>query len=170
MTCPLLTRKLKQGAARINLGLNYRVLLFSFDPSDDAANLRSFHEREKLPRNWILVRAAETDIRRLSDFFQYSIMTQGKLLIHPNEIFLLDYDLTWRATLVSDYWTTAELRIWIQRIDSPGIRGWMVLHPEVLAWVGFAGLFLGVLMTIGLKLCRKTSSLSTSAYQPSRRQ
>ena len=163
MSCPVLTRKLKQEAARMTDGANYRVLVLSFDSSEDAESLRAFREREQLPQKWMLVRAGEADIRRFSDFFHYTIMTEGAVLVHPNQIFLLDHNLHWGATLIDVGWNAAELRKWMGRVESPGISGWVAMNPEKLAWIGFGGLLFSLVVTLAWLIRRRPSRRSVTA-------
>jgi cytochrome oxidase Cu insertion factor (SCO1/SenC/PrrC family) len=156
-SCPTLARKLAQEALRLGDSAAYRVLIFSFDPAENTESIREFRQREHVPANWLLVRAEEPEIRRFFDYFHYSIMTEGSVLVHPNEVFLLDHDLNWRATLVDVNWSSAELGEWIDRVESPGVRGWLAMNPEKLAWTGFAGLLLGVGGCVGWLIRRKPS-------------
>jgi cytochrome oxidase Cu insertion factor (SCO1/SenC/PrrC family) len=159
-SCPTLTRKLEQEASRIGADAHYRVVVFSFDPAETAASLLEFRKREHLPANWLLVRAEEAEARRFFRYFQYSIMSEGAVLVHPNEIFLLDHDLRWRATLLDVDWNGGELREWIERVESPGIRGWLAMHPEKLAWAGFSGMLLGAGFCIAWMIRRRPSQRS----------
>jgi len=162
-SCPLVTRKLKEETPRMGGGSDYRVLLFSFDSSEDAESLREFREREQLPANWMLVHAGDAGIRRFCDFFHYSIMTEGAVLIHPNEIFLLDRDLHWRATLIDVDWDAAKLQTWMDRIESPGISGWVAMNPGKLVWIGLGGLSAGLLLTLCWLIWRRPSGRSATA-------
>jgi cytochrome oxidase Cu insertion factor (SCO1/SenC/PrrC family) len=156
LSCPTLTRKLLQAATSLESAA-YRVLIFSFDPSDNAESLRTFRQREHLPAKWLVVRAQDAQIRRFVEYFRYSIMTEGSLLIHPNELFLLDDGLQWRATLVDVDWSAGELREWLKRVADPGVRGWVAMNPEKLAWTGFSGLLLGAGVCAGWLIRRKPS-------------
>lgn len=157
MSCPTLTRKLAQEAVRLGDSATYRVLIFSFDPTEDTESIREFRKREHVPANWLIVRAEDAEIRSFFDYFHYPIMTEGSVLVHSNEIFLLDHDLNWRATLVDVNWSSAELGEWIGRVESPGVRGWLAMNPEKLAWTGFSGLLLGVGVCVGWLIRRKPS-------------
>lgn len=162
VSCPVLTRKLKQEAARLGDGAVYRVLFFSFDPSEDAQSLRAFREREQLPAKWMLVRAGDADIRRLCDFFHYPIMTDGAVLVHANQVFLLEHDLHWRATLTDVEWDAVELRKWMGRAESPGVSGWVAMNPEKLAWIGLGGLSLGLVVMLSWLIRRRPSGRSVA--------
>lgn len=163
ISCPVLTHKLKEEAARLSSSTAYRVLVFSFDSSEDAESLRAFREREQLPAKWMLARADETDIRRFCDFFHYPVMTDGAVLVHPNEMFLLTDDLHWRATLVDVSWDATDLRKWIGRVGSPTISDWAAMNPEKLAWIGFGGLSLGTAVALTWLIWRRPSGRSAAA-------
>ena len=144
-------------------GAAYRVLVFSFDPSETADSLRTFRKQERLPANWIVVRADEEEIRRFFDFFHYSVMTEGGMLIHPSEIFLLDHNLNWRATLVGQDWNSAEMQKSLRRIETPGLAGWIVMNPSTLAVVGFGGMLLSLGLLIAWLIFRKLPKRQVAA-------
>jgi hypothetical protein len=154
-SCPILTQKLEQETARMGAGGAYRVLVFSFDSSETADSLRSFREREHLPANWILVRADAAEIRKFFDFFHYSVMTEGSMLIHPSELFLLDHNLHWQATLIGEDWNSTALRKNLRRIEQPGLGGWIAMNPAGLAVIGFGGLVLSFGLIIGWLILRR---------------
>ena len=110
MSCPILARMLVQQTSQLSGGAPYRVLIFSFDPGDDAEALRQFRAQKNLPSSWILVHSSAADIRRFCDFFHYSIMTEGSVMIHTNQMFLLDRNFQWRSTFIDEQWDAAELR------------------------------------------------------------
>jgi len=163
LSCPVLTRKLKQETALLGNNPPYRVLLFSFDPLESAQSLRTFRESEQLPAKWILVRTQDAGILQFSDFFHYSILTEGRVLVHPNELFLLEHDLRWRATLVDVSWEATELQRWMGRIESPGVSGWIAMHPDKLAWIGLGGLSFGLAVMLSWLVWRKPSGQSATA-------
>jgi cytochrome oxidase Cu insertion factor (SCO1/SenC/PrrC family) len=154
-SCPLLTQKLEAEAARLGSDTAYRVLVFSFDPSETGDSLRTFRKQERLPTNWIMVRADEKEIRRFFDFFHYSVMTESGMLIHPSEIFLLDHNLNWRATLVGVDWSSVVLQKKLSRIETPGLAGWIAMNPAALAVVGFGGMLLSLGLIIGWLIFRR---------------
>jgi len=154
-SCPVLTRKLEEETARMGSGIPYRVLLISFDPSETSDSLRMFREHERVPASWVIVRADEGEIRRVFDFFRYTVMTEGGLLVHPNEIFLLDHDLNWRATLVGVDWGSTDLQKNLSRIEARGLVGWIAMNPAKLALIGFGGLVLSLGLIIGWLIVRR---------------
>lgn len=163
LSCPLLARRLNQETARMGVGAAYRVLIFSFDRSDDAASLRRFREREHLPQSWVLVRASEQDTRRLTDFFHYPVWADGAVLVHANQVFLLDHNLGWRATFTGLDWDAAELLKWMNDVESPGISAWLATNPEKLVWIGFGTLVLSLVVMLVWLIRRKPSRHSATA-------
>ena len=168
MSCPVLARMLVQQTAQIGGGTPYRVVIFSFDPGDDAQALRQFRAQKKLPSTWILVRSGAGDIRRFCDFFHYTVLTEGPVMIHTNQMFLLDHNLQWRATFIDESWNAADLRIWMSRAESPGLFGWIAMNPELLVYFGFGGLLLSLMVILGA-LVLHPRSLSRQATADLRR-
>jgi cytochrome oxidase Cu insertion factor (SCO1/SenC/PrrC family) len=154
MSCPILARMLVQQTSQISGGTPYRVLIFSFDPGDDAQALRQFRAQKNLPPAWILVRSGPADIRRFCDFFHYTVMTEGTVMIHTNQMFLLNHNLQWRATFIDESWSAADLRTWMSRADSSGLLGWLAMNPETLVFAGFGGLLLSLLLILGAFILR----------------
>jgi cytochrome oxidase Cu insertion factor (SCO1/SenC/PrrC family) len=161
MSCPILARMLVQQTSQLSGGPPYRVLIFSFDPGDDAEALRQFRAQKNLPSSWILVHSGAADIRRFCDFFHYSIMTEGSVMIHTNQMFLLDRNFQWRATFIDEQWDAAELRTWMKRVDSPGVLGWFAMNPEILVYIGFGGMLLSLTLVLG-SLIRRPRSLPSA--------
>jgi cytochrome oxidase Cu insertion factor (SCO1/SenC/PrrC family) len=143
-SCPVLTHNLATALAGMNPPQSYRVVVFSFDPLETAESLRLFRARQLVPPDWKIVRSNPEDIRRLLDFFRYSVMTQNSTLVHPNEVFVLDSNLTWRRTLLGEDWREQELADAIAQTRSPGIVARINANPERLAWIGFAAALLSV--------------------------
>jgi cytochrome oxidase Cu insertion factor (SCO1/SenC/PrrC family) len=158
MSCPVLASRLVRETAQLTPGTLFRVLIFSFDPADDAASLRAFRVQEKLPPSWIIVRSTDSDIRRFTDFFHYTILTEGPVMLHTNQIFLLDHSLTWRATFLNESWTAADLRTWLRRVEVPGLLGWFVMNPEKLAFIGLGGMLLSLALILWALLSRSRPS------------
>lgn len=154
-SCPVLTRKLEEEAARMDSGIAYRVLVFSFDPSESSKSLEIFRRQEQVPANWAMVRADEGEIRQFFDFLHYPVMTEGDMLIHPSEIFLLDDGLNWRGTLVGVDWSSAELQRQLSRIETRGLAGWIAMNPAALAVMGFGGMLLSLGLLIGWLIFHK---------------
>ncbi|MGA1983502.1 MAG: hypothetical protein ABSG84_13680 [Acidobacteriaceae bacterium] len=157
MSCPITARMLVREAAQMGGSRPYRVLIFSFDPGDDAAALRQFRAQQGLPPAWLVLRSDASGIRRFCDFFHYPVLTEGPVMIHNNQLFLLDDSFQWRVTFIDKDWNGAQLRKWMGRVESPGLFGWLALNPEKLALVGFAGLLFSLALVVGVLLSRSRS-------------
>jgi len=154
MSCPVLASKLARETARLAGATAYRVLIFSFDPADDAASLREFRVKEKLPDNWMLVRASAGDIRKFCDFFHYTILNEGPVMIHTNQIFLLDHTLRWRATFIDESWNVTDLALWMKRAESGGLLSWIPMNPEQLAFIALGGMVVSLLLILWVLISR----------------
>ena len=167
MSCPVLARMLVQqtkqlGGGQLGGGTPFRVLIYSFDPGDDAAALRQFRAQKGLPASWLLVRSDSADIRRFLDYFHYTVMTEGAVMIHTNQMFLLDHTLEWRATFFDVDWNAADLRTWMSRVESPGIFSWVFMDPELLVYIAFGILSLSLVVIVGVLLRPRASSAVSS--------
>ena len=161
MSCPVLARMLVAQTAQINGGAPYRVLIFSFDPGDDAAALRQFRAQKGIPSSWMLARSDSADIRRFCDFFHYTVMTEGSVMIHTNQMFLLDHNLQWRATFIDESWNAADLRSWMRRVETPGVLGWMAMNPGALVSIGFGGMLMSLMLIVGVLVLRSRPARSS---------
>lgn len=153
-SCPILTKKLEKESAEIS-GIAYRVLVFSFDPTETTESLRRFREEEGVPARWVMVRAEESQIRKFFDLFRYQVMTEGAVLTHPNELFLFDRDLNWRLTLAGEDWNAARLQKSIGWMESPGIAAWAAMNPAKVAVLGVVGLFGSFVLLLGWLIFRR---------------
>jgi cytochrome oxidase Cu insertion factor (SCO1/SenC/PrrC family) len=71
----------------------FRVLLFSFDPSDNAATLAKYRQRENIPLAWSVGAASQTEIDALLDSIGVQIGKAGTEFTHPNILVFLDSKL-----------------------------------------------------------------------------
>lgn len=128
-SCPIMTHALKKAAT----GTGFQVVLFSFDPGDTAKDLQNFRERESLPADWILVRAASASAARsFLDQFDYNVMNAGGGFIHPNEIFVLSPRMRWSGLFAGEEIDPQTLRAAFDRaqeMDHPAL--WNQLKAEV---------------------------------------
>lgn len=154
-SCPVLTKKLEKETAGMAPGIAYRVLVFSFDAAETAESLQRFRKEENVPANWAMVRAEESEIRRFFDFFHYRVMTEGGVLIHPNEVFLLDRDLNWRLTLTGEEWNAARLQESLGWMESAGPVAWAAMNPAKIAVLGVVGLFGSFVLLLGWLIFRR---------------
>jgi cytochrome oxidase Cu insertion factor (SCO1/SenC/PrrC family) len=161
MSCPVLAHMLVQQTSQLNGGGPYRVVIFSFDPSDDATALRQFREQKNIPASWLLLRSNASGVRRFCDFFHYSVLTEGPVMIHTNQIFLLNHDLRWRASFIDERWSVTDLQIWLKRVETPGILGWLAMNPQMLMLAGFGFMLLSIsiIFVVLLKRPRREAAL-----------
>ena len=89
LACPAIAENLKRATKDMNVD-SYRVVLFSFDPRDTAADLRAFRERHHLPLAWTLANASREDTRRFLDAIDYNV---SDTFSHPSVIAVLSPDL-----------------------------------------------------------------------------
>jgi protein SCO1 len=71
----------------------FRVLLFSFDTTDNPAVLARYRERESIPLGWSIGTATQPDIDALLDSLGFRVGRAGSEFTHPNMVFFLDPDL-----------------------------------------------------------------------------
>jgi len=71
----------------------FRVLLFSFDPSDNAATLAKYRQRENIPLAWSIGTASQADIDRLLGSIGVQAGKAGTEFTHPNIVLFLDSKL-----------------------------------------------------------------------------
>lgn len=83
--------QLKQGLADSTANpRQFRVLLFSFDPSDDAETLVKYRQRENIPLAWSIGSSSQAEIERLLDSIGVQIAKAGNEFAHPNIVLFLD--------------------------------------------------------------------------------
>lgn len=71
----------------------FRVLLFSFDPADDAATLARYRKREAIPLAWLIGGADEANISALLESVGFQAGRAGREFTHPNVLIFLDSNL-----------------------------------------------------------------------------
>ena len=87
------------------------------------------------------------------------------LLLHTNQMFLLDHAFVWRATFVNESWTADDLRTWLKRVEVPGLIGWVVMNPEKLAFIGLGGMVLSLALVLWALLSRSRPTAQTTLPQ-----
>ena len=68
----------------------FRVLLFSFDSSDNAMTLKKYRERENIPVGWSIGAASQKNIEALLESSGVQVGKAGTEFIHPNIVLFLD--------------------------------------------------------------------------------
>ena len=98
LACPAIAENLKRATADMDVN-SYRVVFFSFDKRDTAADLRAFRERHRLPLAWTLANAGEADTRRLLDSLDYRV---SDVMSHPNAVIVVKGDTAKTFNSVDD--------------------------------------------------------------------
>src|SRR5262249_35262404 len=71
----------------------FRVLLFSFDPSDNPARLAKYRERENIPLSWSIGAASQSEVDVLLESIGIQVGRAGTEFSHPNILVFLDSKL-----------------------------------------------------------------------------
>ena len=94
-TCSAITNGLRSALGESGLAESeYRVLSFSFDPSETAESLRAFRHRMRLPVSWLTLRASDArGLAQLLDAMDFRTMqTADGDYQHPNLVAVLAPD------------------------------------------------------------------------------
>ena len=71
----------------------FRVFLFSIDPTDTPATLVAYRQREAVPLGWILGTADQSNIDALLESIGFQSAKAGTEFMHPNLLLFLDSKL-----------------------------------------------------------------------------
>jgi cytochrome oxidase Cu insertion factor (SCO1/SenC/PrrC family) len=71
----------------------FRVLLFSFDPSDTPEKLTAYRTREQIPLSWFVGTGTQQNIDALLESIGFEYGRAGKEFTHPNIVLFLDSKL-----------------------------------------------------------------------------
>ena len=108
----------------------FRVLLFSFDPTDTPAVLASYRASEKIPLGWSVGTASRKDIAALLESIGFQYGQAGREFTHPNFLVFLDNKLRIAKWIYGDNYSgrdvDAALRI------AAGESDWIGRHSDVL--------------------------------------
>jgi cytochrome oxidase Cu insertion factor (SCO1/SenC/PrrC family) len=93
-TCPTNVASLKQALAEASADPSqFRVLLFSFDPTDTPEVLTQYRVTEKLPLGWSLGTGSPEDTEALLESIGFQYGQAGKEFTHPNVLTFLNANL-----------------------------------------------------------------------------
>ncbi|HEY6908997.1 MAG TPA: hypothetical protein VI356_06490 [Myxococcales bacterium] len=148
-TCPLTAVLLKQALARARAP--FRVVVFSFDAEDGAADLAGFRARFQLPPDWLLLRSADAfATRAFFDGLDFHFMKAAGGFDHPNRTFVFSPDGAWAGTLAGSAFSASDLESAWRRasaFDDPAaarrLAAWLV-RPEAWILLACAGLALSL--------------------------
>jgi cytochrome oxidase Cu insertion factor (SCO1/SenC/PrrC family) len=141
----------------------FRVLLFSFDVTDNPAVLAKYRERESIPLSWSIGTATQPNIDALLDSFGFQVGKAGSQFTHPNMVLILDPDLRVAHWLYGTDYSAgdvdAALRI------ATGSSSWLARSSE---WLYAVLLFSGSLLCVALVYHLSQRRIKVAAPIPAR--
>jgi len=123
----------------------FRVLLFSFDATDNPASLAKYREHESIPLNWSIGAATQANIDALLDSLGFSVGKAGAEFTHPNMVVFLDPKLRTADWIYGTDYSTGDIDAALR--VAAGESSWLVRHSE---WLYALLLFLGSLLCVAL--------------------
>jgi cytochrome oxidase Cu insertion factor (SCO1/SenC/PrrC family) len=116
----------------------FRVLLFSFDPSDNATTLANYRQRENIPLGWSIGAASQTNIDTLLESIGIQVGNAGVEFTHPNIVVFLDSKLRVAKWIYGTAYTGRDVDLAL-RVAS-GESDWIGRYAQLLyALLLFAG-------------------------------
>jgi protein SCO1 len=158
--------RLKQTVAAISDDpRQFRVLLFSFDASDDPVALSQYRKREKIPLSWSVGSAMQPEIDALLESIGFQIGRAGTEFSHPNLLLFLDPNLRMTKWIYGTDYSNTDIDHALQIATGRG--DWIGEHGDFLyAVLLFAATILCVALVYHL---RQFSAASRQAAIESRR-
>ena len=145
----------------------FRVLLFSFDPTDNAGSLSQYRQRENIPLGWSTGSASQKDTDALLESVGVQVGKAGTEFTHPNIVIFLDSKLRIAKWIYgTDYSSTdvdSALKV------AGGESDWIGEHSQLLyAMLLFAGSLLCVALCYSLTQLRsaRRSGHTTDSIRP----
>lgn len=108
----------------------FRVLLFSFDPSDNAATFAKYRQRENIPLGWSLGTASQKDIDALLESIGVQAGKAGTEFTHPNIVIFLDSSLRVAKWIYGTNYSGADVDLALK--VAAGDSDWIGEHSQVL--------------------------------------
>ena len=145
----------------------FRVLLFSFDPTDDAAALSKYRRRENIPLGWSVGTASQKDIDALLESIGVQVGKAGKEFVHPNIVIFLDSKLRIAKWIFGTDYSSADLDFALK--VAGGETDWIGQHSELLySMLLFGGSLLCVALCYSLmqlKSARRSGHVTDSIHR-----
>lgn len=121
----------------------FRVLLFSFDPTDSPATLAKYRQRENIPLGWSVGAGSQSDIDQLLDSVGIQVGRAGKEFAHPNIVVFLDSKLRIAKWMYGTNYSARDVDLALS--VAAGKSDWIGQHAQlVYALLLFAGSILCV--------------------------
>ena len=108
----------------------FRVLLFSFDPTDGPAVLARYRANEKIPLGWSVGTASEKDSAALLESIGYQYGRAGNEFIHPNLLVFLDGKLRIAKWIYGSNYSGRDIEAALK--VAAGESDWIARHSDVL--------------------------------------
>ena len=139
----------------------FRVLLFSFDSTDDVRTLSEYRHRENVPLGWSIGSGSQTDIDALLESIGVQVGKAGKEFTHPNIVIFLDSKLRIAKWIYGTSYSGADLDFALK--VARGESDWIGEHSQLLySMLLFAGSLLCVALCYSLaqlKWLRRSSNV-----------
>jgi cytochrome oxidase Cu insertion factor (SCO1/SenC/PrrC family) len=107
-----------------------RVLLFSFDGTDDSATLAKYRRHESIPLGWLLGAGSQKSIDALLDSIGVQVGKAGAEFTHPNLLIFLDSKLRIAKWIYGTDYSTADIDLAWQ--VAAGRSDWIGQHSDLL--------------------------------------
>lgn len=137
-----------------------RVLLFSFDPSDDPDTLTKYRRVEKIPAGWLIAATSQANIDTFLDSIGIPVGRAGKEFTHPNILIFLDAKLRIAKWIYGTDYTTRDIDLAWQ--VAMGRKDWIGQHSDMLyALLLFSASILCVVLVSYLRQLHGLRGLNT---------
>jgi protein SCO1/2 len=145
----------------------FRVLLFSFDPSDNAETLAEYRQHENIPLNWLVGTGSQGEIDALLESIGLQVGKAGNQFTHPNILIVLDSKLRIAKWIYGTNYSSADIDLALK--VAAGESDWIGQHSQLLySLLLFAGSALCVTLSYHIMqlLALRRSSRVASVVGP----
>jgi cytochrome oxidase Cu insertion factor (SCO1/SenC/PrrC family) len=138
----------------------FRVLLLSFDATDNPTALSKYRTRERIPLTWVLGSATSTNIDAILETLGVQVGKAGTEFTHPNVVFYLDTKLRIVKWIYGTDYSGRDVDLALK--VAAGQNDWLGKHSEwFYALLLFASSILCMLLcyyTLQLNLLRRAKA------------
>jgi cytochrome oxidase Cu insertion factor (SCO1/SenC/PrrC family) len=107
-----------------------RVLLFSFDPTDDPVTLMKYRRRENVPLGWLTGAGSQKDIDTLLESIGVQVGKAGIEFTHPNVVLFLDSKLRIAKWIYGTDYSKTDVDLALR--VATGRNDWIGQHSDFL--------------------------------------
>jgi len=108
----------------------FRVLLFSFDPSDNATTLANYRQRENIPLGWSIGACSQATIDALLESIGVQVGKVGTEFTHPNIVLFLDPKLRIAKWIYGTAYSGRDVGLALK--VAAGESDWIGQHAQLL--------------------------------------